>query len=365
MKLLSAALCAFLAVPILPVSARMPDAEILFARLSEGGRGIGAIRPASGDQRRLSKGTHQYPKWSPDRTKVAFVETIGDTYSPRALWVMDRDGSHKRKLVDLHAQDSYQPNRYDWAPDGSRIVYSDQADPDASYDLSIVDVASLDVEQLTTDSETHETNPDWSPDGTSVVFEMAGTGIPPSADYNVYTVLVADKTVRQLTTDPGIDYSPRWSPDGSRVGFLSTRDDEADPEVGPYSWEIYLIDPDGSNETRLTEEATRKSAPVWSPNGEFIAYNSRCDDDLCGDRYADNIHTVEVSTGTIKRITDKGRRTEDFPAWSPDGRWIAYSLFLRGGRDYDIAMTRVRDRHTVRVTETAKVDEAQPQWANY
>jgi len=71
-----------------------------------------------------------------------------------------------------------------------------------------------------------------------------------------------------LTHDAGDDWYPVWSPEGQRIAFLSERDG---------NWDIYVMDADGSNPTNLTHDAGFDGYPAWSPDGQRIAFASNRD----------------------------------------------------------------------------------------
>ena len=66
--------------------------------------------------------------------------------------------------------------------------------------------------------------------------------------------------VRQLTDDPGWDWAPTWSPDGTRIAFASTRSDD-----GVAEGDIYVMDADGGNVQQLTDDLGVDWSPAWSP----------------------------------------------------------------------------------------------------
>ena len=102
-------------------------------------------------------------------------------------------------------------------------------------------------------------DPAWSPDGSKLAFasDRGGSGL------DVYT-RGADATVVRLTQNFG-GYRPAWSPDGARIAFVSDRSGNA---------KIYLMDADGSNQVRITNNASYESDPAWSPDGTKIAFTS-------------------------------------------------------------------------------------------
>jgi Tol biopolymer transport system component len=112
--------------------------------------------------------------------------------------------------------------------DGSNVVRL--TDPDPGMDLA----------------------PDWSPDGTQVAFARAWNQNDPT---DIYVVDVDGTSLRQLTTNPTTDAAPAWSPDGRRIAFTSNRDGR---RSDPYKWDamdLYVINADGTNETRITVDA--------------------------------------------------------------------------------------------------------------
>jgi Tol biopolymer transport system component len=92
-------------------------------------------------------------------------------------------------------------------------------------------------------------------------------------DFDIYVMDADGGNVRQLTkneaegANEADDGSPSWSPDGERIAFLSTRDHEGD---GFDSEELYVMDGDGSGQSRLTKNATGEGEPSWSPDGKWV-----------------------------------------------------------------------------------------------
>ena len=115
----------------------------------------------------------------------------------------------------------------------------------------------------------------------------------------------------RLTDDPANDYDPSWSPDGKRIAFVSDRSNEAD--------HIYVMDSDGGNLMRLTNEAV-SWAPSWSPDGKKIAYTRG--------RIGNQLWVMDSDGGNQTQLARVGLNLH--PAWSPDGKRIAFTAFRAG-----------------------------------
>jgi Tol biopolymer transport system component len=115
-------------------------------------------------------------------------------------------------------------------------------DPDGSNQISL------------TDNTTQELNPDWSPDGSQIVFDSYR-----DLNYEVYVMAADGSNQTNLTNDAGANnWEPAWSPDGARIAFNLYSD-----VLG--NLDIYVMDADGSNPTALTDDPAYDDQPDWSP----------------------------------------------------------------------------------------------------
>lgn len=224
--------------------------------------------------------------WSPDGTKLAVAMSPAG-YGPLAVWVMNADGSSPIEIAE--ATNVYQPS---WSPDGTRIAYA--AD---SLDGSAIHVVNADGtgdhvigERL---RKEHYYSASFSPDGTQILYD-AGT----DSRFDIFVMTVDGTNTEQLTST-GTDYSPSWSPDGSRIAF-ARRGHEGGSDV-------YVMDADGSNVRQLTdgEAGVTNRNPTWAPDGTRIAYHAGVVFDGPGSLVvmdADGSHPVTILDGGVMGI---------------------------------------------------------------
>lgn len=121
--------------------------------------------------------------------------------------------------------------------------------------------------------------------------------------------------LRQLTTGPGNEATPKWSPDGASVAFASDRGGNED---------VWIVGADGSGARNLTNHPQSDSHPSWSPDGREIVFCS-----TRGDGENDDIYTIHIDGTGLRRLTDNGLVWDTFPSFSPDGRRILFRRLLR------------------------------------
>src|SRR3954462_11984266 len=160
------------------------------------------------------------------------------------LFVAARDGSGERPLLASPGMD-YDPA---WAPDGQSIVFT--SDREGSADLFRVRLDGTGLERLT-DSPAYDDQAAFSPDGRQLAFVTSrASGFP-----NVWTLDLASRRAKPLTSGTGGDYRPAWSPDGQWIAFSSSRGSTMTFAHG--RWEhlqladIYVIHPDGTGLKRI------------------------------------------------------------------------------------------------------------------
>jgi Tol biopolymer transport system component len=157
----------------------------------------------------------------------------------------------------------------------------------------------------------------------------------------------------RLTHDPADDWQARWSPDSTRLVFISGRDGD---------WEIYIMDvSDGglagdSNLVHLTDNTVRDGFPDWSPDGTQIVFSSMRDGN-------EEIYVMNADGSDPQRLTYNDF-DESFPRWSPDGLRIAYTIFSSSANIYshEIAIMNVDGSGQRQITRGSQAEEQCPSW---
>jgi Tol biopolymer transport system component len=284
--------------------------EILFlSKRNTPAEEIWVMTPDGGNLRRLTNSFESEAgiAASPDGQRIAFARILYTCrgsdceISSSAIWVMDADGANQVQLSTNPG--TMKDAAPEWSPDGTRIVFESQSGALAS-ELWIMDADGSNRTPLTDDGSGNG-DPDWSPDGTRIAYECNRSEDGAS---DLCAINANGTETRNLTGGPaGMTdaANPAWSPDGSKIAFDS-------PLAG--TREIWVMNADGSSPTRLTTHNFREPgnrAPTWSPDGNQIAFHSSTvrvgDDEIIAVMNADG-------TGQAALTTTPGG--DSFPEWS-------------------------------------------------
>ncbi|MDQ3876741.1 MAG: S9 family peptidase [Actinomycetota bacterium] len=242
------------------------------------------------------------PRLSPDGKWVAYVVTSLDADQndyPSAIWVAGIDGSAAPRQVTTGTKRDTQPR---WSPDGTKLAFTSTRDKDATqlYVLE-VDASQSELDGSTarrlTDLEEDVSGIKWSPDGTRIAFEardrdpayaeekdarrsprritrlqykLDNVGWTTDRRQHIFIVDVSgDSALQQLTHGDFEDADPDWSPDGSRIAFVSGRHDDWD--IDPHV-DVYVAPAEGGEPQLVAAGNGIAAKPIWSEDGSWIAF---------------------------------------------------------------------------------------------
>jgi Tol biopolymer transport system component len=223
------------------------------------------------------------------------------------LAVMNPDGSG---ITDLHIN-GYDPSV---SPDGRQIAFCSLRDNQYSQ-IYVVNADGTGEKRLTNISTGDSCGPAWSRDGKRIAFYSFA--LPhPSRNPAIWVMDPDGKNMKRIA-ERGL--SPSWSPNDKQIAFASNADGK---------FHIYLVNTDGSGVRQLTKSKAEESSPAWSPSGEEIAFVSERDSEQPA------LFTVGADGSEPQRLVFSKHQDFCFPAWSLDGKTIAFSALNRVGPQY-------------------------------
>jgi Tol biopolymer transport system component/DNA-binding winged helix-turn-helix (wHTH) protein len=228
--------------------------------------------------------TNADPAWSPDGKRIAFDSNRDGKPN---IFLMDPDGRNARNLTRSRAADRWPA----WSPDGTRIAFSsERAGAQAIYTMGADGAGPRPVSEGPDDR-----NPAWSPDGKWICFDRNSE----------LRVIAAAGGASRAVAPNAVECA--WDADGARLLFS---------RVSFLVREIYSVKADGTGVVSLTANGRGNGRAARGPDGR-IAFNSD------RDGYGFGIFVMNADGSGQTRIT--ARRVFDMnPSWSPDGRWIAF-----------------------------------------
>lgn len=251
------------------------------------------------------------PRWSPDGRFLAFLSARDGGRAQ--IWLLSRNGGEARRVSNLENGAS----SFEWSPDGTRFVCLTRTGPPASkssdvrhythiyykfndtgyFDdkrshVAIIDVRTGAAKQITDGDNWNDLDPHWSPDSTRIAFVSNRTGKEFDLDHNsdVWTIPASGGTLTKISDHVGPDSSPRWSPDGTRIAFLGAEDEEAPPL-------IYVAPATGGASIALNKTFDQTATDLmWVEQGRALYLNS-------GVKGETHLYRMDTSSGALSAVT--------------------------------------------------------------
>lgn len=247
-------------------------------------------------------------------TRIAFITKQGGRYR---LKIADWDGRNEQTSL-TSPEPIISPS---WSPDGGRLAY---VSFESKKPVVYVHTLSTGQRRAVANFKGSNSAPAWSPDGGTLAVALTRDGLS-----QIY-LLPADGSgePQRLVSSSGIDTEPFYSPDGKWIYFTSDRGG---------SPQIYRVAAGGGAVSRVTFEGSYNVSPRISPDGRKLAFISR-------DEGRFYVTLKDLASGTETRLSDRGQ--EESPSFSPNGLWVMYATRTRG-RDMLMAAStdgRVKQR---------------------
>jgi Tol biopolymer transport system component len=283
------------------IAAANTNGKIAFTSDRDGNVEIYIMNPDGSGQLRLTNNPafDGDPAWSPDGTRIVFTSTRDGN---EEIYLMNANGTGQTRLTNNSASALNLDRTPAWSPDGSQIAFASNRET-GDFDIFTMNADGSAQTSLTSGVLADFQDPDWSPDGTKIACSQSILQNGVRGPYGVL-VMNADGTNQTRLTTPGnVDITPRWSPDGSRLVFASTR-------LGNLgTFQVFVMAANGTNQSRLTNNTGENSRPGWAPDGTKIVFQST-------QRFSFDVYTINAGGGNEQQLTNTFAQDAQ-PVWQP------------------------------------------------
>lgn len=265
--------------------------------------------------KRLTNVIDSYPQLSKDGQTLIFQSNRSGLVQ---IYVCKADGTEIRQLTTL----PFPAQVPCWSPDMKRIAFA--GEPSGHSEIFIMDADGKNVVQLT-HTGGDDSHPHWSADGSRIMFNSSRTTPDPAADWSkqwheLFSMKPDGTDVRQHTHCQTVCSFGSFSPDMKRIAYRKVIDGPAfqwDLSAVGRNSEVFVASADGSGEVNLSKSAAFDGWPAWSPDGKMIAFSSN----RAGPANAGQIFLIAPDGTGLRQITS-GPGGFAQPSWTPDGRHI-------------------------------------------
>ena len=235
-------------------------------------------------------------RFSPDGKYISFLSARG-SLDHAQIWLIDRRGGEAKKLTNLKAEIA----GYEWSPDSQQLLLTIQ-------DLERADSLKQKPRNPIVIDKTH--------------FKQDVEGYKLPLHKHLYLLNISTQKLDTLTSGVYDEYAPAWSPDGSKIAFVSNRTPEPDRNSNTDIW--LIMAKKGEVPKRLTDWAGSDDNPKWSPDGKTIAYISSSANSKFLMYEQSLLKTISGAGGVPVSHTSVLDRDISQHNWSPDGTKISF-----------------------------------------
>ena len=250
------------------------------------------------------------PRWSPDGKYLSFTASRGEG-SRSQVFLLDRRGGEAQALTDIEQG----AGSYVWSPDGSKLLLTlrdpDTTKADESGGPGVREPWVIDRLQTKRDGQGYLTD---------------------KRKNHLYVFDLTSKKLTQITSGRWDEGSPSWSPDGTKVAFSSNRTEDPDANSNSDIWVVSAGNTDkGGTLVRITDYEGGDGGPVWSPDGQWIAYTTGINDPQFSAFETSHL-AVRAGDGTGERriLTEALDRNVGSLRFTEDGSGILFSVSDEG-----------------------------------
>ena len=257
-----------------------------------------------------------HPRWSPDGKYLAFLSARNE--GKTQVWLLNLGGGEAERLTDTPED----VEDFAWAPDSRRLVLV-LRDPSSEELEAAKEMKDQGDKAAASKEKKPKTRKPWVID--RLQFKVDETGFLDRRRTHLYVFDLAAKVLTQVTSGDFDDAEPTWSPDGKLLAFSSNRS-APDPDR-TYNSDIWVVAADNSDKgahlTQVTTNPGSDQSPTWSPDGKWIAYVTQLDPHLF-DYATHHLAVAPVSGGPARVLTQAFDRHVSSPRFSPDGKSIYF-----------------------------------------
>ncbi len=280
-------------------------------------RQIWIVPLAGGTPRQITtEGNNDTPRWSPDSRRIAYVSTRGGSSQ---IWTMNPDGSLSRQVTKLASEAS----GVKWSPDGRWLIFVSEVYPACNADdacnasrIEAEGKSQVKARVYTALLYRHWT--EWRGERRKHLMVVAPEG---GAARDLTPGLKFD--VPPFSLEGGDDYE--ISPDGKEIAYAADLDED---QAMSTNWEIYTVPIEGGEARKISTSPGADAGPKYSPDGKWIAWRLQERAGYESDRWRLAVYNRE--SGQISVLTESLDRHVTGFAWHPDSKRIAFTVDDRG-----------------------------------